>query len=76
MADTKVGILNKLWKSDARVAPWKNSAYGVVAAVNTAVHHEFTIKGMERAERNFLRTVTDEWADVDGGALKLLASVR
>jgi phage/plasmid-like protein (TIGR03299 family) len=76
MAERKVTQLNKLWWFDERVTPWKNSAYGVVAAVNTAVHHEFSIKGMERAERNMLRTVEGAWADVDGGALRLLAGVR
>lgn len=76
MAETKVTKLNKLWLFDERVAPWKNSAYGVVAAVNTAVHHEFSVKGMERAERNMLRTIEGDWAAVDGGALRLLASVK
>jgi phage/plasmid-like protein (TIGR03299 family) len=76
MAETKVGILNRLWTTDQRAAQWKNSAYGVVAAVNTAVHHEFSVKGMERAERNMLRTLDGEWDKVDGGALRLLASVR
>jgi phage/plasmid-like protein (TIGR03299 family) len=75
MAQGKVAILNRLWTFDERVAPWKNTAYGVVAAVNTAVHHEFTIKGMERAERNMLRTVNNEWAKVDDAALALLAQV-
>ena len=76
MAETKVSILNKMWRLDERVAPWKNSAYGVVAAVNTAVHHEFSVKGMERVERNALRSLEGEWDSVDGGALRLLASVR
>ena len=76
MAESKIITLNRLWRNDERVAPWKNSAYGVVAAVNTAVHHEFSIKGMERVERNFLRTVEGDWANVDGGALKLLSQVR
>ena len=76
MAETKVSILNRLWNRDERAAAWKNSAYGVVAAVNTAVHHEFSVKGMERAERNMLRTLEGEWDKVDGGALRLLASVR
>jgi hypothetical protein len=31
---------------------------------------------MERAERNMLRTVEGDWAAVDGGAMRLLASVR
>jgi phage/plasmid-like protein (TIGR03299 family) len=75
MAEGKVGILNRLWTFDERVAPWKNNAYGVLAAVNTAVHHEFSIKGMERAERNMLRSVTGEWDTIDANTLSLLATV-
>jgi phage/plasmid-like protein (TIGR03299 family) len=75
MAETKVSILNKMWRIDERVAPWKNSAYGVVAAVNTAVHHEFSVKGMERVERNMLRTLGGEWDQLDAGVLRILASV-
>jgi hypothetical protein len=75
MAEGKVGILNRLWTQDERVAPWRNNAYGVLAAVNTAVHHEFSIKGMERAERNALRTVTGEWDTIDAATLDLLAKV-
>ena len=37
IADKKVAILNDLWKRDPRVAPWKNNAYGVLAAFNTPV---------------------------------------
>jgi phage/plasmid-like protein (TIGR03299 family) len=75
MAEGKVGILNRLWTFDERVAPWRNNAYGVLAAVNTAVHHEFSIKGMERAERNMLRSVTGEWDTIDANTLSLLATV-
>lgn len=75
MAEGKVGILNRLWTFDERVAPWRNNAYGVLAAVNTAMHHEFSVKGMERAERNMLRTVTDEWSTIDAATLELLATV-
>ena len=75
MAETKVGILNRLWKDDERVAPWRNNAYGVLSAVNTAVHHEFSVKGMERVERNALRMVSGEWDSIDAETLALLATV-
>jgi phage/plasmid-like protein (TIGR03299 family) len=75
MAENKAAILNKLYNYDKRVAPWRGSAYGVLAAVNTAVAHEFTVKGTDRASRNALRTVTGEWDTIDAGTLRLLAKV-
>jgi len=75
IAEGKIATLNRLWTVDERVAPWKNTAYGVVAAVNTAVHHEFTVRGAERAERNALRELTGEWAKIDTSTLDLLAQV-
>lgn len=60
IAQNKQAVLNRLWKHDVRVAPWSGTAWGVVQAVNTAVHHEFSAdKG--RADRNALRAL-------DGGA--------
>lgn len=74
MAETKVKQLNYLWTADERVAPWKGSAYGVLAAVNTAQHHIF---GSEktREERNQMRVVTGDWDSIDQSTIKLLASV-
>lgn len=76
IAQNKAGVLNKLWADDPRVAPWKNSAYGVLSAVNTATHHIWG-SDANRAERNQLRTVgvMDSWDVVDGSTLKLLATV-
>ena len=51
------------------------NAYGVLSAVNTAVHHEFNVKGMERVERNALRMVSGEWDSIDAETLALLATV-
>ena len=67
LAERKRDSLNRLWDHDVRVAPWRGTAWGVVQAVNTYVHHEQTVRGMERAERNMLRAV-------DGGADTLDAS--
>lgn len=51
IAEGKVAILNNLWRNDERAATWKNSAYGVLAAFNTAHQYEFGAdKG--RTERN------------------------
>ena len=61
LAATASDDLTRLWDHDARVAPWRGTAWGVVQAVNTYVHHEQTVRGTDRADRNMLRAV-------DGGA--------
>ncbi|HEX5116279.1 MAG TPA: DUF932 domain-containing protein [Pseudonocardiaceae bacterium] len=50
--------LNRLWDYDERVAPWRNTGWGVVQAVNTYAHHYGTVRGASRPERNFCRAVT------------------
>lgn len=74
MRQGKATALNDLWFNDERVAPWKNSAYGVVAAVNTATHHVFGSDNT-RAQRNQERTITGKWDQVDAGTLRVLAHV-
>jgi phage/plasmid-like protein (TIGR03299 family) len=64
IAERKRDTLGRLWNHDARVSPWRGTAWGVVQAVNTYVHHEQTVRGAERAERNMLRAV-------DGGVDQL-----
>lgn len=65
MADNKRDVLQKLYRHDNRVAPWAGTAHGVLQAVNTAEHHEGTVRGASRAERNMLRTVTGDFGNVD-----------
>lgn len=71
----KAADLNRLWNADERVAPWKNSAWGVLAAVNTAEHHIWGTDGTARETRNALRTVKGQWDAIDSNTLKVLASV-
>lgn len=74
IAENKVSALNNLWFNDERAAPWRNSAYGVLAAFNTANHHVFgSDKG--RTERNQDRIIQDEWAKFDSNVLRLLETV-
>lgn len=73
-AERKVGQLQRLWVYDPRVAPWRNSAFGVLAAVNTATHHLFG-SNEGRAERNLLRAATGKWENVDRDTLAMLAAV-
>jgi phage/plasmid-like protein (TIGR03299 family) len=49
--------LTSLWNHDPRVAPWKGTAWGALQAVSTYTHHQSTVRGMGRAERNMLRAV-------------------
>jgi len=71
----KQDTLRTLWNGDPRVAPWKGTAWGVLQAMNTAQHHEFTVRGMERSERNMLNVVTGETDKADRATVKLLNEV-
>jgi hypothetical protein len=74
IADRKVKVLKDLWKHDERVAPWKNSAYGVLAAFNTAQHHYFGTE-KTRVERNQQHVIEGKWNQFDDNVLRLLAAV-
>jgi phage/plasmid-like protein (TIGR03299 family) len=65
MADVKRAALQRLYDSDARVAPWAGTAHGVLQAVNTYEHHEGIVRGSTRAERNMLKTVNGDFGQLD-----------
>ena len=67
--------LNRLWTDDQRVAPWRGTAYGVLAAANTYAHHYAPVRGATHAERNAERLVTGKVHDLDSHALQILATV-
>ena len=67
--------LNRLWTSDQRVAPWRGTAYGVLAAANTYAHHYAPVRGATRAERNTERLITGKIHDLDSHILEILAAV-
>ncbi len=69
MAENKRGELAKLWNHDTRVQPWAGSAYGVVQAVNTFVHHVGIVRNAGRAERNMMRAAQGSTLDRDTLAL-------
>jgi len=73
-AERKIATLNNLWAHDDRVAPWKNNAWGVLAAVNTAEHHIFGTDA-NRETRNGLRTIQGKWDGIDQNTLRVLATV-
>ena len=67
--------LNRLWTDDQRVAPWRGTAYGVLAAANTYAHHIAPVRGATRAKRNAERLVTGKVQDLDSHTLQVLAGV-
>ena len=75
MAEKKRAEMSTLWNNDNRVSPWKNTAWGVVQAVNTHSHHIQTVRGSERAERNMQLAVTGGFDRLDGDTLKSLELV-
>jgi phage/plasmid-like protein (TIGR03299 family) len=75
LAERKQEALSKLYRYDGRVAPWAGTAYGVLQAVNTYEHHERTVRGTDRAERNMLRTITGDFGDVDRRSWSQLSTV-
>ena len=68
LAEKKRGKLQRLYRYDARVEPWAGTAHGVIQAVNAYEHHENTVRGTDRAERNMLRTISGDFAKVDAKA--------
>ncbi len=56
--------LQLLYRADPRVAPWTETAHGVIQAVNTYEHHEGQVRG-DRAERNNLKTINGEFGQLD-----------
>jgi phage/plasmid-like protein (TIGR03299 family) len=75
LADRKRDTLTRLWDHDARVSPWRGTAWGVVQAVNTYSHHEKTVRGADRAERNMLRAVDGGTDTLDTTTLTTLRGV-
>ena len=75
IADNKIATLQKLYTHDTRVAPWAGTAHGVLQAVNTYEHHENSVRGGDRTERNMLRTVTGDFATLDRETWNVLATV-
>jgi phage/plasmid-like protein (TIGR03299 family) len=74
-AEDKAAVLHRLWSHDTRVAPWRGTAWGVVAAANTYLHHEAKVRGADRATRNTERVVTGQIDAYDANTLRVLASV-
>lgn len=72
MAENRREFMNELWHSDARVSPWKGTAFGVVQAENTYAHHNQIVRGATRAERQYERSISNDWAKVRESTLERL----
>lgn len=72
LATNRQNELRTMWRNDTRVAPWRNTAYGVVQAVNTHRHHVASVRGMERDERNMSMAVTGDIDRLDASTLATL----
>jgi len=75
IADKKRNDLTNLWTNDLRVAPWTNTAFGVLQATSTWAHHVQTVRGTNRAERNMLNAITGATEKDDAETLTALARV-
>ena len=73
IAGNKRDELVKLWNTDSRVSPWKNTAFGVLQADNTYRHHVQTVRGGDRVERNNLNAID---GTVDQGDTLVLDTLR
>ena len=75
LGDKKRDILARLYTYDQRVAPWAGTAHGVLQAVNTYEHHEGTVRGASRSERNMLRAISGDFDRLDRDSLQTLNQV-
>lgn len=76
-AKRRASELEALWATDERVSPWRGTAWGVLAATNTHMHHVQTVRGASRIDRNTERMVLGMSAIAQSGrnALRTLAAV-
>jgi phage/plasmid-like protein (TIGR03299 family) len=74
-AQAKRETLGRIYHEDERAAPWQRTAFGVLQAVNTMVHHETNVRGATRAERNMERAVSGEIDRLDRDTLDRLHAV-
>jgi len=74
-AKNKQAQLDGLWYHDDRVTPWKNTAWGVRAAVNTWQTHFATVRGKSRDERNMEMAIEGDFEKLDQKTMDRLQMV-
>ena len=67
--------LTTMYRHDARANTWKGTAFGVIQAVNTWAHHQATVKGATRAERNAEGAITGKFDKLDRAVYDALQGV-
>lgn len=72
LARNKQEALDAMYQWDERAATWRGTALGVMQAVNTYEHHQSTVRGTSRPERNMLRAITGDYDTVDATTWKSL----
>lgn len=80
MAEDKQQELLTLWAFDERVAPWRNTAYGVFQAFNTWNHHYAIVRNGANGEttrflRNMENVLNGKMAAKDNEVLAALATL-
>lgn len=79
IAESKRETLARLWVQDPRVAPFRGTVWGAVQAHNTAVTHEFTVRGasagISRTDRQAINTVNGRIDTVDAETIKAINEV-
>lgn len=79
IAESKRETLARLWVQDPRVAPFRGTVWGAVQAHNTAVTHEFTVRGassgITRTDRQAINTVNGRIDQVDAETIKAINEV-
>lgn len=76
IAERKREELTQLWNADDRVSPWRNTAWGALAATNTWQHHMATVRGAKhRSERNFETVIKGRMEQSDQATLKALDKI-
>lgn len=75
IAENKRDVLNRMWNHDDRVAPWRGTAFGFIQAINTYAHHEQTVRGASRPERNMTRAITGDFGKLTESSFDVLAAV-
>lgn len=74
-ADTKRQELAALWNNDMRVAPWRNTAFGVSQAVTTWAQNINTVRNVSRVERNKLNMIKGVASQVEEQAMATLGKI-
>jgi phage/plasmid-like protein (TIGR03299 family) len=76
IAENKQGEIISLYRSDARVAPWNGTAFGVIQAFNTWNTHKASVrKGTPRYMRNMENVLNGKAEKADSLVLSTLAAV-